>query len=319
MKIVILDAFTTMQNDLDFNALEQFGALTVYERTKKEDVVERAKEAEILLVNKVVLTAEILAELPKLRYIGLLSTGYNVVDLVAARKRNIPVCNIPSYSTPSVAQLTFSLLLEIANGVGAHSSAVTTGKKWQNSADFCFVESPQIELDGKVFGVVGYGSIGKRTAAIAEALGMSVIAYSRRVKAASVGAIRQTNRLDEVLSGSDIISLHCPLDANNKGFINIESISKMKDGAIIINTARGGLLNEKDVADALNSGKLYALGADVLGTEPPSADNPLLSAKNVVITPHIAWASRAARARLIAIATENLARFISGATQNDVT
>lgn len=314
MNIVILDGYTTIQDDLTFDSIKQLGNTTIYDRTPKDKVVERSIEADILIVNKVLLTKDILSQLPKLKYIGLLSTGYNVVDLDYAKAHNIPVCNIPSYSTPSVAQITTALLLEIANNVGIHSNSVLKGD-WTQSMDFCYIIKPQIELKGKTIGLIGYGSIGKSVALVMQALGLNVIAYRRSGGSDSIAKIVP---LEELLSKSDIISLHCPIDSTNSQFINDVSIAKMKDSVILINTARGGLLDEQAVANALISGKIKALGVDVLSTEPPLENNPLLTSPNTFITPHIAWASYEARQRLINIATNNIKSFIEGNVTNCV-
>lgn len=314
MNIVILDGYTTVQDDLTFDSIKQLGNTTVYDRTPKDKVVERSIEADILIVNKVLLTKDILSQLTKLKYIGLLSTGYNVVDLEYAKSHNIPVCNIPSYSTPSVAQITTALLLEIANNVGIHSNSVLNGD-WTQSMDFCYIIKPQIELKGKTIGLIGYGSIGKSVALVMQALGLNVIAYRRSGGSDSIAKIVP---LEELLTKSDIISLHCPIDSTNSQFINEVSIAKMKDGVVLINTARGGLLDEHAVANALISGKIKALGVDVLSTEPPLDNNPLLTSPNTFITPHIAWASYEARQRLINIATNNIKSFIEGNVTNCV-
>jgi glycerate dehydrogenase len=278
--------------------------LTVHDHTPAALTVERAREAQLLLSNKTVLGRAEIEQLPKLRYIGLLSTGYNVVDLEAARERGIPVTNIPSYSTAGVAQLVFALLLEFCFQARLHSDSVHAGE-WERSRDFCYWKAPLTELAGKTMGIIGYGRIGQQVARIAEAFGMRVLAYD---------ALRgDTLPLDTVLGAADVLTLHCPLTDATQGFLNRETIAKMKRGAILINTSRGPVLNEQDVADALADGRLGGLGADVLSTEPPQSGNPLLRAPHCLLTPHIAWATKEARARLLDIAAENLRAFLSGA------
>ena len=316
MNIVILDGYTGNPGDLSWDGIARHGNLTVYDHTPAALTIERACEAEIVISNKTALGAAEISQLPKLRYIGLLSTGYNIVDLDAAKRRGVAVTNIPAYSTPSVAQLVFALLLELCNHVGTHSLSVHAGE-WARSRDFCYWKHPLVELSGKTIGIVGFGSIGRATAKIAEAFGMNVLACGRP------GASRETvsddarlTSLESVLSSSDVVSLHCPLFPETTGLINRETIAMMKRGAFLINTARGGVLNERDVAVALADGWLGGAGLDVLSTEPPQPDNPLLSAPNCVITPHIAWATREARARLIRVLEENLAAFLAGTPQN---
>ncbi len=309
MKIVILDGYALNSGDLSWERFEKMGDLTVYDRTPRELTVERIGDAEIIVTNKTVITEEIFDACPGVKYVGVLATGYNVVDTAAAHARGIVVTNIPAYSTDSVAQHAFALLLNIACGIGVHDSAVHGGE-WTRCDDFTFRKTPLLELVGKTLGVVGNGLIGKRTASIAAAFGMKVLTYSP--------SRNKPEDLEDLLAKSDVITLHCPLKADNAGFINAESIAKMKDGVIIINTARGGLVNEADLAAALESGKVSAFGADVLSTEPPMPDNPLLTAKNAVITPHIAWAPFEARQRLITIAADNIEAFIGGNPQNEV-
>jgi len=309
MKIVILDGYTANPGDLSWEAIRALGECTIYDHTPADLTVERAKDAEMIISNKTVLDRSVIEALPKLRYIGLLSTGYNVVDLAAARERNIPVTNIPAYSTPSVAQMTFALLLELCSRVGSHNNAVQAGD-WVRARDFCFWNAPLIELAGKTMGLIGYGQIGQAVATIAKAFDLNVIAHSR--------SCANAVSLDELFSASDIISLHCPLTDETQGLINRETIAKMKRGALLINTARGPILNEQDVADALASGRLGGCAVDVLSTEPPQADNPLLNAPNCVITPHIAWASKEARGRLLDIAANNIKAFQTGEPINVV-
>ncbi|GMO15565.1 MAG: D-2-hydroxyacid dehydrogenase [Treponemataceae bacterium] len=313
-KIVILDGFTSNPGDLSWDAFEALGELTVYPRTAEKDVVSRIGNADALIINKVNISGDLLEQCPSVRYIGELATGYNNIDLPAAKQRGITVCNIPSYSTNSVAQLVFAFLLEIAVHPAHHSAAVFSGR-WTASPDFAFWDFPLIELAGKTLGLIGYGHIGKTVARTARALGMTVNANS---KTRSSGSDEWTQfvPLEKIWADSDVISLHCPLFPETREIINAASIAKMKDGVILLNTGRGALIDEKAVSDALNSGKIYGAGLDVLSQEPPAADNPLLKAKNCIITPHIAWASKEARGRLVKIAAENLAAFIAGAPQN---
>lgn len=316
MNIVVLDGYTLNPGDLTWDALKQFGPCVIYDRTPLELVMERAGDAEILLTNKTVLNRETILALPKLKYIGVLATGYNVVDVAAAKGRGIPVTNVPDYGTHSVAQLTFALLLELTHHVAHHAQTVRDGK-WVRSPDFCYWESPLIELHGLTFGVIGFGKIGRAVARLADAFGMSVLIHNRS-KPADLPPLFQFVSLDELLSRSDVVSLHCPLTPENKQFINTQRLAQMKPGAFLLNTSRGPLLDERAVADALNSGKLAGAGIDVLSVEPPKAENPLLSAKNCVITPHIAWGTRAARARLMDIAAENIRTFLAGTPRHVV-
>ncbi|HWQ78058.1 MAG TPA: D-2-hydroxyacid dehydrogenase [Anaerovoracaceae bacterium] len=317
MKIVILDEYTINPGDLSWSRLEKYGELTVYKRTPKELVVPRIGDAEIVMTSKCVLTAEVLSRCPNLKWIGVLATGYNMVDLEYASSHNIPVTNIPAYSTDSVAQFTFSLLLEICNRVGVHSGAVNSGK-WQDADDFCFTLTTQIELAGKTFGVIGYGSIGRRVSKIAEAMGMKVLIASKYPDPAFESEHISFTSLDELFAASDMISLHCPLREDNKGFINKDSISKMKDGVILLNTSRGPLINEEDLAQALRSGKVSAAGLDVLSVEPPRDVSPLIGLPNCIVTPHIAWITRESRARLIDTAVSNLESYLTGKSTNCV-
>ena len=317
MKIVILDGYTENPGDLSWEGFEQLGELTVYDRTSLTDAGEaiaRIGEAEVVLTNKTPLTRDILSACPSVRYIGLLATGYNVVDIVAAKEKEITVCNIPTYGTSAVAQMVFALLLEICHHVGEHSQAVLNGD-WTNCADFCFWNYPLIELMDKCIGIIGFGRIGQNTAQIAQAFGMKVLAYDEHVIEEAKG-LGEYVSLDELLSQSDVISLHCPLFPSTAGIINKDNIAKMKDGAIIINTSRGPLIVEQDLADALNAGKVYAAAVDVVSTEPIKADNPLLKAKNCIITPHIAWAPKESRKRLMDIAVDNLKAFLDGKPVN---
>ncbi|GHU71711.1 glycerate dehydrogenase [Clostridia bacterium] len=311
MKIVILDGSTENPGDLSWSGFEQLGELTVYDRTPPELVVERIADAEIVYTNKTPLTREVIEAAPSILFIGVLSTGYNVVDTLAAREYGIPVSNVPSYGTAAVAQMVFALILEIAHHVGHHSDAVHAGR-WTTSIDYCFWDYPLIELSGKTMGIVGYGRIGKATADIARAFGMDVIAYDALVQDEAVVP------LDELLARSDIISLHCPLLPETTGLIDAAAIAKMKDSVIVINTSRGPLVNEADMRAALESGKVYAFGCDVVSVEPIRADNPLLGAPNCIITPHIAWAPKASRQRLMDVAVGNLAAFLNGNAINVV-
>lgn len=315
MKIVILDGYTTDEGKMSWDELAALGELTYYERTKPEQVIERAKDADILLSNKVVLDKSILQRLPKLKYIGLLSTGYNVVDIDCAKKRNIPVCNVPNYSTRSVAQLTVALLLEIAMGVGRHNDSVSRGE-WSDCKDFCYRAQDIVELDAKTIGLIGYGAIAKEVAKIASALGMNVVAYRRTP---FEDGVAKYVSLDELYRVSDVISLHCPMNAQSDRLIDCDAISKMKDGVIILNTARGGVVDETAVRRGLDSGKIRGYGADVLAVEPPPKDDPLVGAPRCYITPHIAWASLDARARLMRVAVENIKGFLNGKVRNCVT
>ena len=310
-EIVILDGFVANPGDLSWEPLAALGELTVHEYTAPQDVVARIGDAPIILTNKTVISAEVMANCPNLRYIGVLATGYNIVDVAEAKKRGIVVTNVPAYSTPTVAQFTMALLLEIALHVGHHSRVVHEGK-WSACRDFAFWDYPLMELQGKTIGIVGYGSIGKEVAKVAQAFGMKVLAYSRH------GAEEFHTELDELYANADIVSLHCPLTAENTGMINRDTIAKMKDGVIILNTARGGLINEGDLRDALVSGKVYAAASDVTTREPINADSPLLGLDNMIITPHIAWAATEARQRLLGVAIDNVRQYLAGNVQNNV-
>ena len=317
MKIVVLDGYTENPGDLSWDGLRELGEVTVYDRTLggESEVIARIGDAPVVLTNKTVITESVLAACPSVRYIGVLATGYNIVDVEAAAKRGIPVCNIPSYCAESVAQLTFALLLEICHHAGDHSRAVHEGR-WTSSVDFCFWDFPLIELLGKTIGIVGYGRIGRAVAKIADAMGMRVLACSRHTPQEPGPA--EIVPLDELLARSDVVSLHCPLNADSQGLIGERALSLMKDGAILLNTARGGLLDEAAVAAALRSGKLFAAGVDVVSAEPIRADNPLLTAENCVFTPHIAWATLEARERLMQVVSANIAAFLAGKPQNVV-
>ena len=316
MKIVVLDGYGLNPGDLSWDAVSQLGELTVYNRTSSEEVIERSAGAEAILTNKTVITAEIMEALPDLKYIGVLATGYNVVNIDAAREKGIVVTNIPAYSTPSVAQMVFAHILNIAQQVQHHSEEVRKGR-WTNNADFCFWDTPLIELREKKIGLVGLGHTGFNTARIAIGFGMQVTAYTSKSSLQLPPEIKKRT-LDELFSECDIVSLHCPLTDETKELVNAERLRLMKPTAILINTGRGPLVNEQDLADALNAGKLYAAGLDVLSSEPPKADNPLLTARNCYITPHIAWASLEARTRLMDILVENIKAFQAGKPVNNV-
>ncbi|HEX7714947.1 MAG TPA: D-2-hydroxyacid dehydrogenase [Bacillota bacterium] len=317
MKIVVLDGFTLNPGDLSWRGLEELGPLTVYDRTPEDKILERIGTAEIVYTNKTPLSRETLVRAAAMKFIGVLATGYNVVDTKTAKERGIIVTNIPTYGTTAVAQFVLALLLEICHHVGAHDEAVKKGD-WTNNPDFCFWNYPLMELAGKTMGIIGFGRIGQATAAIAQSFGMRVLAYDQHQNKALETATLKYVELDRLLGESDVISLHCPLFESTKGIINRNSIAKMKDGIIIINTSRGPLVVEEDLAAALNSGKVYSAAVDVVATEPIEADNPLLTAKNCIITPHIAWAPKESRARLMAIAVDNLKAFLAGTPVNVV-
>jgi glycerate dehydrogenase len=316
MKTVILDGYTADPSSLSWKPLEEIGTLTVYERTKPEETIERAKDAEIVLTNKVLIKRQEISQLPKLKYIGVLATGYNVVDLEAAHERGIIVTNVPAYSTESVAQMVFSHLLTVTNRT-EHYAIQNREGKWTTSPDFSYWDTQLTELAGKTFGIVGLGNIGQRVAAIANAFGMSVVAYTRK-KTDELPSYIGKRSMDQLLAESDVLSLHCPLTPDTKHLINRQTLQQMKPSAILINTGRGPLINDQDVADALNSNRLRAFCADVLTDEPPKADNPLLKCENAYITPHIAWASCEARVRLVDVAINNVRAFIQGKPQNVV-
>ena len=318
MKIVILDAFTSNPGDLSWDAIEEFGELTVYERTTSEQVVERCSGSEVVLTNKVVLNAETIDQLPELKYIGVLATGTNVVDVSFAKEKKICVTNIPGYSTDSVVQHILALMLHFNSKVSVHNDAVQKGD-WVNSIDFSFTLGTLNELSGKTLGIIGLGTIGRKLARVADAMGMKIVAaHQSSMDRLELPYEVEWLPVDEVFTLADFLSLNCPLTPKTEKVVNAEHLKKMKSSAIVINTGRGPLVNEQALADALNNGTIAGAGLDVLSTEPPAGDNPLLSAKNCVITPHIAWASREARARLIAIAANNLSSFLSGFPQNVV-
>lgn len=318
MKIVVLDGYTENPGDLSWEGLEKFGELTVYDRTTDQNLIlERIGDAEVVYTNKTPLTEEIIKACPNLVFIGVLATGYNVVDVAAAKKAGIVVSNIPTYGTDAVAQYAIALLLELCHHIGEHSKCVKRGD-WTNHQDWCFWNYPLIELAGKTMGIIGLGRIGKRTAHIAKALGMTVLAYD----SCCVNRVAEDGccyvELDELLASSDVISLHCPLFPSTEGIINKDSIRKMKDGVLIINTSRGPLIVEQDLKNALNSGKVGGAAVDVVSAEPIRMDNPLLEAKNCIITPHIAWAPKESRQRLMNVAIENLRSFLAGQPVNVV-
>ena len=316
MKIVILDGYSANPGDLSWKPLEEIGELTVYDRTKPEETIERAKDAEIVLTNKVLIKRPEIEQLPKLKYIGVLATGYNVVDVEAAREHGIIVTNVPAYSTESVAQMVFAHLLTVTNRT-EHYAIQNRKGKWTASPDFCYWDTPLTELAGKTFGIVGLGNIGQRVAAIANAFGMKVVAYTSKA-ADKLPSYISKRTMEELLAESDVLSLHCPLTPDTKHLINRQTLELMKPSAILINTGRGPLVNDQDIADALKANRLRAFCADVLTEEPPKAENPLLSCENAFITPHIAWASNEARTRLIDVAISNVRAFIEGTPQNVV-
>ena len=319
MKIVILDGYTENPGDLSWAELEKLGELTVYDRTSltdRQEAIARIGDADAVYTNKTPMTKEVIDAAQNLKFIGVLATGYNVVDVEAAKARGIPVCNIPTYGTAAVGQFAIALLLEVCHHIGHHSEAVHQGR-WESCPDFCFWDYPLIELAGKTMGIVGFGRIGQTVGAIAKALGMNVIAYDENENDTG-RAIAEYVPLDRLFGESDVISLHCPLFPATEGIVNRDSIAKMKDGVILINNSRGPLIVEQDLADALNSGKVAAAGLDVVSSEPIKGDNPLLKAKNCLITPHISWAPRESRQRLMDIAVDNLRAFQAGKPVNVV-
>jgi len=317
MKMVVLDGYTLNPGDLTWERLSKIGELTVYERTDSSEIIDRVGDAEIIFTNKTPLSKETLEKLPSVKYIGVLATGYNVVDVKAAKGLDKVVTNIPTYGTDAVAQYVFALLLEICHHVWEHSESVKKGD-WANCKDFCYWNYPLIELAGKTLGIIGMGRIGQSTAKIAQSFGMKVLAYDAYPKKEIENENLKYVELDELLSNSDVISLHCPLFESTKGIINKNNIEKMKDGVIIINTSRGPLVVEEDLAESLNCGKVSAAAVDVVSTEPIKTDNPLLKAKNIIITPHIAWAPKESRERLLNIAIDNLEAYIKGNPVNVV-
>lgn len=315
MNIVYLDGYTLNPGDLDWAPLQQQGNFTVYDRTPAELVVKRAADADIILTNKVFISADIMAQLPKLKYVGVTATGYNNVDIIAARARNVTVTNVRGYSTPSVAQHTFSLLLALTTRPELHSQSVHQGD-WVRADDWCYWKTPLVELSGKTMGLIGLGDIGTQVAAVAQAFGMRVIAHRKSNTPAGAGI--ELVDLETLFRQSDVVSLHCPLTSDTEGIINEESIALMKPTTYLINTGRGALINEKALAEALNEGKLAGAGVDVLSTEPPKADNPLLTASNCIITPHIAWALFESRVRLLNLVAGNIAAYKAGSPTNVV-
>jgi glycerate dehydrogenase len=313
---VILDAYTTNPGDLSWAPVEAIGPTTVYDRTPEPRVVERALAADVVLTNKTPLTADSLAALPRLKYVGVLATGVNVVDVAAARTRGIVVTNVPEYSTPNVAQATWALVLELTNQVGLHAAGVRAGR-WSASEDFCYQDSELVELAGRTLGLVGYGRIARAVAAVGCALGMTILAH-RRQPGSIADDGTECVRLDDLFARSDVVSLHCPLTAETAGLVNARRLDLMKPTAFLVNTARGGLVVEDDLAFALNTGRIAGAGLDVLSVEPPPATNPLVQASRCIITPHVAWATRNSRARLIDVAAANLRAFVNGSVQNVV-
>ncbi len=311
--IVILDGFTANPGDISWAEIEALGNCKIYDRTGEADVVARAADADIVLTNKTLITQKSLAALPRLRYIGVLATGYNTVDVQAAQQRGILVCNVPEYSTPNVTQAVFALLLELTNRTGHHSQTVHEGR-WSASPDFCYWDGELVELAGRTLGIVGYGRIGKAVAAVGRAFGMQILAHRR-----TASDDPQFVSLDRLLSESDVVSLHCPLVPDTKELINAARLAQMKPSAFLINTARGALIHEPDLAAALNTERIAGAGLDVLSVEPPLASNPLLSARNCVMTPHIAWATRNARLRLLEVTAANIRSYLLNRPQNVIT
>ena len=320
MKIVVLDGYTENPGDLSWEGFENLGELTVYDRTSLNDeaeIIQRIGDAEAVITNKTPISKNIFEQCKNIKYIGVLATGFNVVDVTAAKENGILVANIPTYGTAAVGQFAIALLLEICHHIGHHDKAVHDGR-WENNADWCFWDYPLIELAGKTMGIIGYGRIGQSTGTLAQALGMNVLAFDSYHNPALESETCKYVELDDLLANSDVIALHCPLFAETQGIINKDTIAKMKDGVIILNNSRGPLIVEEDLRDALNSGKVYAAGLDVVSSEPIKGDNPLLQAKNCIITPHISWAPKESRQRLMNIAVDNLAQFIAGTPVNIV-
>lgn len=317
MKIVVLDGYTENPGDLSWEGLENLGKLIVYDRTPEDQIVVRIGDAEVVYTNKTPISRETLDQCPNLRFIGVLATGYNVIDVEAAKEKGIPVSNIPTYGTDAVAQYTIALLLELCHHIGEHSACVKRGD-WTNNPDWCFWNYPLIELAGKTIGIIGFGRIGQGTARIAQALGMKVLAFDQYQNPALETETCRYTDLDTLLMQSDVIALHCPLFPSTEKIINKNNIAKMKDGVMIINDSRGPLIAEEDLCEALNSGKVGGAALDVVSSEPIKMDNPLLTAKNCIITPHIAWAPRESRQRLMNIAVDNLQAFIDGQPINVV-
>jgi glycerate dehydrogenase len=316
MRLTILDAYTANPGDLSWDGLQSLASCSVYDRTPADEIVERAKDSELVLTNKTVLSADTIRALPKMKYIGVLATGYNVVEVAAAKERGVVVTNVPGYGTPSVSQAAIALLLELTNRVGHHAQTVRDGR-WSQCADFCYWDGTLVELQGRTLGIYGYGTIGEGVAKVALALGMRVIANRRTWKEEPIAGVEKASQ-EEIFAQSDVLTLHCPLTDETKHLIRAETIAKMKPTAFLINTARGPLVHDQDLADALDHGRLAGAGLDVLSLEPPPAGNPLFTAKNCLITPHIAWASKEARGRLIDIAVENVRAFLDGKVVNKV-
>lgn len=317
MKIVVLDGYTLNPGDISWEGMEALGDVIVYDRTKEDEIVARIGDAEVVYTNKTPITRETLDACPSVKFIGVLATGYNVVDIEAAKEKGIPVSNIPTYGTAAVSQFAIALLLELCHHVGEHSQAVKAGD-WSSNPDWCFWNYPLVELAGKTMGIIGFGRIGQDTGKIAQALGMKVLAYDAYQKPELETETCKYADLDTLFAESDVISLHCPLFPSTQGIINKENIAKMKDGVMIINDSRGPLIVEEDLRDALNSGKVAGAAVDVVSTEPIQMDNPLLDAKNCIITPHIAWAPKESRQRLMDIAVDNLKCYAEGKPQNVV-
>jgi glycerate dehydrogenase len=317
MKIVILDGYTLNPGDLSWDKLEELGEVTIYERTPADQVVERARGAEVVFTNKTPINAEAIRQLTELKYIGILATGYNIVDTEQAKENGIVVSNVPGYGTPSVVQLTFGLLLELSLHVQRHSDAVFSGR-WASSVDFCFWDYPLVELAGKTMGIIGFGNIGQQVGDVATAFGMKVIGTSRNHTDQSHRPNFKWVEIPELFEQADVVSIHCPLSPETKGLINKENLQRMKRTAYLLNTSRGPVVVEEDLAEALNNDIIAGAGVDVLSVEPPSGDNPLLSAKNCLITPHIAWATKEARGRLMDITVENLKAYKNGSPVNVV-
>lgn len=320
MKIVILDGYTENPGDLSWEGIEALGEVTVYDRTSLTDmkeVIERIGDAEVVITNKTPLSKEVFDACSSIKYVGVLATGYNVVDVNVAKEKGIPVCNIPTYGTAAVGQFAISLLLEVCHHIGHHDKAVHDGR-WESNLDWCFWDYPLIELDGKSIGIIGYGKIGQSTGRIAQALGMKVLAYDNYKNTSLESETCKYVELDQLFAKSDVIALHCPLFKETEGIINKDAIAKMKDGVIIINNSRGPLIVEEDLSNALNSGKVGAAGIDVVSSEPIKGNNPLLQAKNCIITPHISWAPKESRQRLMDVAVDNLKAFVNGSPVNVV-
>jgi len=318
LRIVVLDGYTLNPGDLSWEPLKQLGETAIYDRTPEDKILERAKDAEIVITNKTPLFRETIDQLPNMKYIGVLATGYNVVDVEYAAMKGIPVTNVPTYGTNSVAQMVFALLLELCNRVKEHSDAVKDGE-WSRNTDFCFWKYPLVELAGKTMGIIGFGRIGRQTARIADAMSMNIIAFDKfRGEDPVLTNFRWADTIEELLAESDVVSLHCPLLPDTKGIINKNTLKMMKKTAFLINTSRGPLVVDEDLAETLNNGCIAGAALDVLSVEPPPPDNPLLKAANIIITPHISWATKEARSRLMDIAVENVRAFINGELINVV-